>query len=84
MTAGGIYLAHFAGAAGAAAILTASENADAALVMASADTTARIRRDQLIKANPFLKHFTVGDLKVWADRKMRGPDPGPTNVVTVR
>jgi hypothetical protein len=84
VTAGGIYLAHFAGAAGAEAILTASENADAALVMASADTTARIRRDQLIKANPFLKHFTVGDLKVWADRKMRGPDPGPTNVVTVR
>jgi hypothetical protein len=84
VTAGAIYLAHFAGAAGAVAILTASENADAALVMASADTTGRIRRDQLIKANPFLKRFTVGDLKVWADRKMRGPDPGPTNVVTVR
>jgi hypothetical protein len=82
VTAGAIYLAHFAGAAGAVAILTASENADAALVMASADTTGRISRDQLIKANPFLKRFTVGDLKVWADRKMR--DPGPTNVVTVR
>ena len=74
VTAGAIYLAHFAGIAGAVAILSASENADAALVMASADTTGRTKREQLIKANPFLEHYTVADLKVWADRKMNGPD----------
>lgn len=84
VTAGAIYLAHFAGPAGAVAILSAAENADAALVMASADTRGRTKRDQLIKANPFLEHFTVADLKVWADRKMRGPDPRPTKVPTAR
>jgi hypothetical protein len=41
--------------------------------MASADATGRIKREQIIKANPFLEHFTVADLKIWADRKMRGP-----------
>ncbi len=71
-TAGTVYLAHFAGSAGAVAILSAPEKADAALVMASADATGRIKREQIIKANPFLKHFTVADLKIWADRKMRG------------
>ena len=73
VTAGTIYLAHFAGPAGAVAILSASENADAALVMASADKTGRTKRDQLVKANPFLEHFTVADLKIWADRKMQRP-----------
>jgi len=72
-TAGTVYLAHFAGGAGAVAILSAPENADAALVMASADATGRSKREQIIKANPFLEHFTVADLKIWADRKMRGP-----------
>ena len=80
VTAGAIYLAHFAGIAGAVAILSASENADAALVIASADTTGRTKREQLIKANPFLEHYTVADLKVWADRKMNGPDAHLTNV----
>ena len=79
-----IYLAHFAGIAGAVAILSASENADAALVMASADTTGRTKREQLIKANPFLEHYTVADLKVWADRKMNGPDAHLTNVRTTQ
>ena len=72
VTAGTIYLAHFAGGAGAVAILSAPEKADAALVMASADATNRIKRGQIIKANPFLEHFTIADLKIWADRKMRG------------
>ena len=71
-TAGTIYLAHFAGGAGAVAILSAPQKADAALVMASADATGRIKREQIIKANPFLEHFSVADLKIWADRKMRG------------
>jgi hypothetical protein len=73
VTPGTLYLAHFAGGAGAVAILSALENADAAFVMASADATGRTKRDKIIKANPFLERFTVADLKSWADRKMRVP-----------
>jgi hypothetical protein len=73
VTPGTVYLAHFAGAAGAVAILSAPENADAALVMAKADATGRTKREKIIRANPFLERFTVADLKTWADRKMRGP-----------
>ena len=68
-----LYLAHFAGPAGAVAILSALENADAASVMASADATGRTTREIIIKANPFLKNFTVADLRSWADRRMRFP-----------
>jgi hypothetical protein len=74
VSAGTLYLAHFAGGAGAVAILSAPDNSDAALVLANADSTGRTRRERLIKANPFLEHFTVADLKVWADRKMSGPN----------
>src|SRR5262249_8086448 len=70
---GTTYLAHFAGSAGAVVILSAPQNADAALVMASADKTGRTKRENIIKANPFLERFTAADLKIWADRKMRGP-----------
>jgi hypothetical protein len=71
VTPGTLYLAHFAGAAGAVAVLTAMEEADAALVMANADATGRTKREKIIKANPFLERFTVADLRNWADRKMR-------------
>jgi hypothetical protein len=71
VTPGALYLAHFAGAAGAIAILSALEGADAASIMASADATGRTKREKLVKANPFLEGFTVADLKSWADRKMR-------------
>jgi hypothetical protein len=47
------------------------ENADAALVMATADATGRTKREKIIKANPFLERFTVADLRNWADRKMQ-------------
>jgi hypothetical protein len=73
VTPGTLYLAHFAGGGGAVAILSAMENADAALVMASADATGRTKREKIIKANPFLEGFTVADLRNWADRKMRVP-----------
>jgi hypothetical protein len=73
VTPGTIYLAHFAGGAGAVAILSAPENTDAALVMATADTRGRTKREQIVKANPFLQHFTVADLKTWADYKMYSP-----------
>jgi hypothetical protein len=73
VTPGTLYLAHFAGGAGAVAILSATEDADAALVMASADATGRTKREKIIKANPFLEGFTVANLRNWADRKMRIP-----------
>jgi hypothetical protein len=71
ITPGTLYLAHFAGGAGAVAILSAEEQADAATTMAKADATRRTDREKLIKLNPFLKRLTVADLKLWADRKMR-------------
>ncbi len=73
VTAGTIYLAHFAGAAGAAALLTAPPEANAAKVMAEADSTGKTKREQIAKANPFLDKFTVADIRRWADRKMDGP-----------
>jgi hypothetical protein len=41
-----------------------------------------MRREQLIKANPFLERLTAADLKIWVDRKMRGLDLHPTEVRT--
>jgi len=71
VTPGTLYLAHFAGSAGAVAILSADGQADAATIMASADATRRTNREKLVKLNPFLDRLTVADLKLWADRKMR-------------
>ena len=48
------------------------ENADATLVMATADATGRTKREKIIKAKPFLKRFTVADLGNWAERKIDG------------
>jgi hypothetical protein len=73
VTPGTLYLAHFAGGAGAVAILSAPEDADAASAMANADATGRTKRENIIKANPFLERFTVADLRSWADRKMGSP-----------
>jgi hypothetical protein len=72
VTPGSLYLAYFAGPAGAVALLSAAENADAATLMASADVTGRTTREKLVGANPFLKVLTVSDLKKWADGRMRG------------
>jgi hypothetical protein len=81
VTAGTLYLAHFVGGAGAVAILSAPDSSDAALVLASADSTGRTKRERLIKANPFLERFTVAELKLWADRKMRAADLRLTEVL---
>jgi hypothetical protein len=72
LTPGSLYLAYFAGPAGAVALLTGAEKADAASLMAAADVTGRTSRQKLVRANPFLEALTVGDLKNWADHKMRG------------
>lgn len=72
VTPGSLYLTHFAGPAGAVALLSGAEVADAASLMAAADVTGRTTREKLVSANPFLKSFSVGDLRKWADGKMRG------------
>lgn len=71
ITPGALYLAHFAGGAGAAAVLLAPRDADAALTMARADASGRTSREKLVKANPFLKGMTTADLKSWAEQKLR-------------
>lgn len=71
VTPGTLYLTYFAGPAGAVAILSDSKNADAASLLASADATGRTTREKLVSANPFLNGLTAGDLKHWANRKMR-------------
>jgi hypothetical protein len=72
LTPGSLYLAYFAGPAGAVALLSAAEHADATSLMAAADATGRTTRQKLVRANPFLELLTVGDLKNWADHRMRG------------
>jgi hypothetical protein len=72
LSPGSLYLAYFAGPAGAVALLSGAEDADAASVMAAADATGRTTRRQLVRANPFLEVLTVGDLKNCADHRMRG------------
>ncbi len=72
LTSGSLYLAYFAGPAGAVALLSGADDADAASVMAAADTTGRTTRQKLVRANPFLELLTGRDLRKWADSKMRG------------
>lgn len=57
---GNVYLAHFAGAKGAAGILGADDSAPVSSVLSP----------DAISANPFLRNMTVADLKNWASRKM--------------
>ncbi len=73
VTASTLYLGHFAGGAGAIAVLSAPKSADAALVLARADVSGKVNREKIVAANPFLEHFTIGDLQDWASRKMREP-----------
>ena len=72
LTSGSLYLAYFAGPAGAVALLSGADDADAASVMAAADATGRTTRQKLVRANPFLELLSVRDLRKWADGKMRG------------
>ena len=72
ITPGSLYLAHFAGPGGAAAILAAPENADAATVIANVDNRSGVTREKIISGNPFMKNLTAKDLRNWADLKMQG------------
>lgn len=82
ITAGRLYLAHFLGPAGADAALRADPQASVLQVMGPA----------VVGANPFLRGYSIGDLRAWADRKMAGqpiaaamaasPEPVPEPVRT--
>ncbi len=61
------YLAHFAGPQGAVGVLSADP----------ATPIDRLMSPEAIKANPFLRGMTAGDLRAWADRKMGGGQTAP-------
>lgn len=64
---GALYLAHFAGAAGAKAVLSADPQTPVKDLL-SADA---------VKANSFLSGMTAGDLRKWATDKVAGGGPDP-------
>ena len=66
ITPGRLYLAHFLGPGGANTVLSSQDGATILAVMGSG----------VVNANPFLRNYTVADLKDWADRKMRGAGSG--------
>ena len=67
VTPGSTYLAHFAGPQGAVSVLSADPSTP----------IDRVMSPEAMKANPFLKGMTAGDLRAWADRKMGGSQPAP-------
>lgn len=71
VTPGTLYLTHFAGVAGAIAILSGADNEHAATIIVEADASGHLTRAKLVAANPFLADFSVADLKHWADAKMQ-------------
>lgn len=67
VTPGSTYLAHFAGPQGAVSVLNSDPNAPVSAILG----------DAAVKANPFLRGMTAGDLRAWADRKMGGGNEAP-------
>lgn len=59
---GALYLGHFLGGRSALKVLRASDDAPVASLI----------EPGAIKANPFLAHMTVGDLKAWSNSKVYG------------
>ncbi|MCS3726467.1 hypothetical protein [Bradyrhizobium betae] len=66
-TPGNVYLTHFAGPSGALKILAADP----------ASSARSILGDDAVTANPFLDRMTIGDVRSWADRKMRAQPLAP-------
>lgn len=62
ITSGWLYLAHFLGPEGANRVLSSQDGQTILAVMGAG----------VVNANPFLKDYTVADLKAWATRKMEG------------
>ena len=73
VTPGTLYLAHFAGGAGAVAILSALGMPTPPRLWPMPTRRAEPSERRSSEANPFLERFTVADLRSWADRKMRVP-----------
>ncbi|MBA4492647.1 M23 family metallopeptidase [Paracoccus sp. S1E-3] len=71
ITAGRLYLAHFLGPGGADQALRADPASSVAAVMGAA----------VIAANPFLRSYSIADLRSWADRKMSGARGGSGGTV---
>lgn len=61
------YLAHFAGPQGAIKLLTSDPSAPAGAVLG----------ESVVRANPFLRGMTVGDLSKWAAGKVSGTANAP-------
>lgn len=70
VTPGTTYLAHFAGPQGARAVLSANPGAPVGQILGA----------DVVKANPFLRGMTAGQLVAWADRKMAGTETGATPI----
>lgn len=64
-TAGNLYLTHFAGAGGAKKIFAADPNARAVDVLG----------EKVVRANPWMRDYTAGDVIAWAHRKMNEATP---------
>lgn len=62
ISSGRLYLAHFLGPAGADQALRADPGATVLSVMGNG----------VVSANPFLRSYTIADLRNWAERKMGG------------
>ncbi|NHF73848.1 peptidoglycan DD-metalloendopeptidase family protein [Paracoccus xiamenensis] len=62
ITAGRLYLAHFLGPAGA----------DQALRADPANSVGAVMGAAVVSANPFLRSYSIADLRNWAERKMSG------------
>jgi hypothetical protein len=67
-TEGNLYLAHFAGIAGAKRILAAADGSAIVDVLGA----------DVVRANPFLRDQNIGWLKGWAAKKMGGQAPAPS------
>ncbi len=68
---GRLYLAHFLGPGGANTVLSRNDG----------ETILAVMGANVVNANPFLRNYTVADLKAWADRKMRGAGSAPAVAV---
>lgn len=64
VSAGRLYLAHFLGPGGA----------DLALRADPAQSVESVMGPAVVAANPFLRRWTVAELRDWAERRMSGPD----------
>lgn len=63
VSAGRLYLAHFLGPGGA----------DVALRADPAQSVESVMGGAVVAANPFLRSWTIADLRNWAERRMSGP-----------